>query len=191
MIWKRFFDRSEREQEPYAIYGALVSQARSPALYLHAGVPDTLEGRFEMVLLHVFLALRRLRFVSEPHIAEAKALSQRVFDILFDDMDQTLREIGISDLKVGKEIKGMASSFYGRIEAYDKGLDAEDEAVLRAALTRNVYPAEPAPSADDIDALVAYVRRAEAALRNCPIETLLAGEIAVATLPEPRGASVR
>jgi len=190
MIWKRFFDRSEREQEPYAIYGALVSQARSPALYLHAGVPDTLEGRFEMVLLHTFLVLRRLRLVEEPHVEEAKALSQRVFEVFFDDMDQTLREIGISDLKVGKEIKGMAASFYGRIEAYDKGLDAEDEAVLKAALRRNVYPREPAPTDEDLNELTAYVRRAEAALAACPIETLLAGEIAVATLPQPHGASV-
>jgi len=189
-MWKRFFDRSEREQEPYAIYGALVSQARSPALYLHAGVPDTLEGRFEMVLLHAFLVLRRLRLVAEPHVAQAKALSQRVFDILFDDMDQTLREIGISDLKVGKEIKGMAASFYGRIDAYDKGLDAADEGVLRAALTRNVYPADPAPSAGDVEALAAYVRRAEAALAACPVESLLAGKIAVASLPQSHGASV-
>lgn len=190
MMWKRFFDRSKRDQEAYAIYGALVSQARSAALYLHCGVRDTLEGRFEMVLLHAFLVLRRLRLVTEPHTEQAKALSQQIFDILFDDMDQTLREIGIADIKVGKEIKTMAESFYGRIDAYDKGLDAEDEAVLKAALTRNVYPAEPAPSPQDVDALAAYVRRADAALAGCPVETLLAGKIALAALPEPHGASL-
>lgn len=183
MMWKRIFGRSEREQEAYAIYGALVSQARSPALYLNAGVPDTLEGRFEMVALHAFLVLRRLRKVEAPDVEVAKTLGQKVFDLLFDDMDQTLREIGISDLKVGKEIKSMASAFYGRIEAYDAGLDAEDESVLPAALRRNVYA--DAPTAEALGALAAYVRRADAVLAAAPVGDLFKGEVAVAELPEP------
>lgn len=182
-MWKRIFDRSEREQEAYAIYGALVSQARSPALYLNAGVPDTLEGRFEMVALHTFLVLRRLRKVDEGDAEAAKALGQKVFDLLFDDMDQTLREIGISDLKVGKEIKSLASAFYGRIEAYDAGLDAEDEGVLPAALMRNVYA--DVPGAEALAALTAYVRSADAALAAAPVSDLFKGEVAVASLPEP------
>jgi cytochrome b pre-mRNA-processing protein 3 len=181
-MWKRIFDRSEREQEAYAIYGALVSQARSPALYLDAGVPDTLEGRFEMVVLHTFLVLRRLRKVDASDAEAAKVLGQKVFDLLFDDMDQTLREIGISDLKVGKEIKSLASAFYGRIDAYDTGLDAEDQDVLPAALTRNVYV--ETPSVEALDALTAYVRRADAALAAAPVSDLLKGDVAVAALPE-------
>ncbi len=183
MMWKRIFDRSEHEQEAYAIYGASVSQARSPALYLNAGVPDTLEGRFEMVALHSFLVLRRLRKVDAADAEVAKALGQKVFDLLFDDMDQTLREIGISDLKVGKEIKTMASAFYGRIEAYDAGLDAEDDAILPAALARNVYA--ETPPAEALAALTAYVRRADVALAAAPVSNLFKGEVAVAALPEP------
>lgn len=183
MMWKRIFDRSERDQEAYAIYGALVSQARSPALYLNAGVPDTLEGRFEMVALHAFLVLRRLRKVDASDAEAAKALGQKVFDLLFDDMDQTLREIGISDLKVGKEIKTLASAFYGRIEAYDAGLDADDETVLPAALKRNVYV--DAPAAEVLAALTAYVRRADAALAAAPVGDLFKGQVASAALPDP------
>jgi cytochrome b pre-mRNA-processing protein 3 len=116
MIWKRIFGRSGDEDTPYVLYGALVGQARNPAFYRDMGVPDTVEGRFEMVALHVFLALRRLRAGGEP----GKDLGQKLFDVLFDDMDQTLREMGVGDLSVGKKIKAMASSFYGRMQAYDE-----------------------------------------------------------------------
>lgn len=176
MLWKRIFGRSDREQEAYAIYAALVSQARKPALYLDGGVPDTLEGRFEMLALHAFLVLRRLRKVDDSDAAEAKLLGQKVFDILFDDMDQTLREIGISDLKVGKEIKTMASAFYGRIGAYDDGLDSPESDALETALTRNVY-AGVTPDVGFLGDMVAYVRRFDAALTGFSTASLLKGEL--------------
>lgn len=184
MIWKRIFGRTERESEAYAIYGALVSQARSPALYLHAGVPDTLEGRFEMVVLHAFLILRRLKAARGPEAGPAKVLGQRIFDILFDDMDQTLREIGVGDLSVGKKIKALASSFYGRVAAYDKGLDAPDAGVLEDALKRNVF-AEMDPSAVEVTMLADYVRRADAVLGGLSIDAMLKGNVAFAALPAP------
>ncbi|MDO8287848.1 MAG: ubiquinol-cytochrome C chaperone family protein [Parvibaculum sp.] len=176
MMWKRIFGRSEQDQEAYAIYAALVSQARLPAHYLDGGVPDTLEGRFEMVALHAFLVLRRLRKVVEADAGRAMALSQKVFDILFDDMDQTLREIGISDLKVGKEIKGMAQAFYGRVAAYDEGLDSPDNTLLSAALQRNLYAG--AETADDVlSRMVAYVRHADADLAAAATGEFLNGKV--------------
>jgi cytochrome b pre-mRNA-processing protein 3 len=184
MIWKRIFGRTDRESEAYAIYGALVSQARSPALYLHAGVPDTLEGRFEMVVLHAFLVLRRLKAAAGTEAEPAKVFGQRLFDILFDDMDQTLREIGVGDLSVGKKIKGLASAFYGRVAAYEEGLDASDAAVLEDALRRNVFP-ETDPPAVLVASLAGYVRRAAIALDAVPIAGLLKGQVVFAGLPEP------
>lgn len=182
MIWKRIFGRSEQESAAYAIYGALVSQARSRELYLNAGVPDTIEGRFEMVVLHAFLILRRLKAASGADVAPAKAFGQRLFDILFDDMDQTLREIGVGDLSVGKKVKALASSFYGRVAAYDEGLDASDPSVLEAALRRNVFP-EMDPPAAEVEALAAYVRGASATLDAEPITGLLKGKAVFAALP--------
>lgn len=177
VMWKRIFGRTDREQEAYAIYAALVSQARKPALYLDGGVPDTLEGRFEMLALHAFLVLRRLRKVTESEADASKELGQKVFDILFADMDQTLREIGISDLKVGKEIKGMASAFYGRIGAYDEGLDSPDgDTELQAALTRNVY-AGTVPEGDALSAMSAYARRFNAALGDVSTASILEGTL--------------
>lgn len=178
MIWKRFFGRRERGDVAYALYNALVAQARSPGLYLHAGVPDTLEGRYEMVMLHAFLLLRRLKALGEP----ARELGQRVFDVLFDDMDQTLREMGVGDLSVGKKIKGLAAAFYGRIAAYDEGLAAADGTVLEQALTRNVFAAA-APRPEEVAALADYVRASDEALAGQGAEGLMAGTVRFASEP--------
>ncbi|HEX7776830.1 MAG TPA: ubiquinol-cytochrome C chaperone family protein [Parvibaculum sp.] len=170
MIWKRIFGRSADEGAAYALYGAVVAQARQPDFYLGGGVPDTLEGRFEMLMLNAFLLLHRLKAAGEP----AKALGQRTFDILFDDMDQTLREIGIGDLSVGKKIKTMAAAFYGRIAAYDAALADADPAALDQAIRRNVF-AETEPKVDQVTVLAAYVRRAAAALAQQSDAALIAG----------------
>lgn len=178
MIWKRIFGRSDRDEVPFGLYRGLVAQARMPAFYLHAGVPDTVEGRFEMVSLHAFLVLRRLKAAGEP----AKEVAQRLFDIMFDDMDQTLREMGVSDLAVGKKIKGMAQAFYGRMAAYDAGLDAQDETTLQDALRRNVF-AGLDPTASDVAALAGYVRNCAVVLGREPNEDILAGRLSFADAP--------
>ncbi|MDR3500383.1 MAG: ubiquinol-cytochrome C chaperone family protein [Parvibaculum sp.] len=170
MIWKRFFGRSDVEAPAFALYGCIVAQARRPEFYLRAGVPDTLEGRFEMLMLNAFLVLHRLKAAGEP----AKALGQRVFDILFDDMDQTLREIGIGDLSVGKKIKTMAAAFYGRIAAYDEALGAADEAALEQAIRRNVFDGLE-PKAEEVALLSVYVRRASDALARQGDAALIEG----------------
>lgn len=186
MIWKRIFGRTDRDDVACAIYGALVAQARLPDFYLHAGVPDTIEGRFEMVLLHAFLVLRRMKAAGEP----ARELGQHVFDIMFDDMDQTLREIGVGDLSVGKKVKGMAAAFYGRIAAYDEGLDAAAPEVLDEALKRNLF-ATAAPTQAEVAALADYVRAADKALAGQSLEALLAGAVdfSAAPLPPARSAA--
>lgn len=170
MIWKRFFGRSGEEDAAYALYGAVVAQARMQDFYLSAGVPDTLEGRFEMLMLNAFLVLHRLKAAGEP----ARALGQRMFDILFDDMDQTLREIGIGDLSVGKKIKTMAAAFYGRIAAYDAALDGGEPAALEEAIRRNVF-AEAEPKAGAVALLADYMRRAVDALAHQSDDALMQG----------------
>lgn len=184
MIWKRIFGRSRDEDTPYVLYGVLVEQARSPVFYMDMGVPDTAEGRFEMVALHVFLALRRLRAGGEP----GKELGQKLFDVLFDDMDQTLREMGVGDLSVGKKIKAMASSFYGRIQAYDEGLAEADGGKLEEALRRNILPEAAAPDANAA-ALAAYVRRAESGLAALPTNDVMAGHITFTAPDAPLAAT--
>ena len=173
MIWRRIFGRPARNGAPLALYGAAVRQARSPGFYLKGGVPDTVEGRFEMVAVHAYLVLRRLREGG----GEGKETGQRVFDLMFDDMDQTLREMGVGDLSVGKKIKALASSFYGRMQAYDEGFKDETGGTLEAAILRNVFGGEE-KSADQAAALASYMRRVEKELHAQDLAAVIGGEIA-------------
>lgn len=178
MIWKTIFGRAPRDDVPYEVYGALVAQARLPRFYSHMGVPDTVEGRFEMVALHAYLVLRHLRAAG----GEGKALGQKLFDILFDDMDQTLREMGVGDLSVGKKIKALASSFYGRIQAYDQGLAAPENEVLEAAIRRNIFGGTDV-SEGNIAGIASYVRQVDQLLVAQPVAEVMAGRI-VFGMPE-------
>ena len=163
-------------------YTALVEQARTPALYEAPpegyGVPDTVEGRFDLVTLHVFLFLRRLKEAPEDTETGTGRFAQMVFDIMFRNMDDSLREMGVGDMKVPDKVRGLAEAFYGRVGAYDGVMD--DRAALADALSRNVYGTDGEPAAD---ALAAYVQRAAGRLDATPITTLTDGTV---PLPAPR-----
>ena len=152
-------------------YRRVVEQARQTVFFADYGVPDTLDGRFELICLHAFLYLHRLK-VDRP---EATPFCQIFFDRMFADFDRSLREMGVGDLSVGKHVKRMARAFFGRILSYEAGL-AGDDSVLAAALGRNVFGTVSAPesAADD---MATYVRRAVRALRSQSAADLLAGDI--------------
>src|SRR5450432_4115159 len=114
------------------LYDAIVSQARQPDFYAAGGVPDSIDGRFEMIVLHAYLVLRRLRGAGEV----AEPLAQALVDRLFADMDASLREMGAGDLGVGKRVKRMATAFYGRVAAYEAGDKRGD---MAEALARNLF----------------------------------------------------
>lgn len=146
----RYFSRRRAGGEGKTLYAAAVRGARRPEFYALCGVPDTLDGRFELVALHAFIVLRRLK-------RRSGRTAQEFCDAIFADMDDNLREMGAGDLGVGRRVRTMAKAFYGRVAAYEGGLSA-GEAALCEALARNVYGtvrAEP----EDVGALAAYVRR--------------------------------
>lgn len=153
------------------IYVSLVKQGRQPVFYLSFGVPDTPDGRFDLIALHAFLLFRRFKRDHD----RTEALGQAVFDLMFADMDQNLREMGVGDLGVGKRIKGMAEGFFGRVQAYEKGLDDTPEA-LESALKRNLYR-KSTPSDTQVSAMAAYMRRQAARLDMIDTESLLAGDL--------------
>jgi len=152
-------------------YRRVVEQARRPGFFVECGVPDTLDGRFELICLHAFLYLHRLKR-EQPRAAP---LGQRFFDTMFADFDRSLREMGTGDLSVGREVKRMAAAFYGRIAAYETGLAADDDA-LRPALARNLFGTAPS-SADRLAAMARYVRREAAGLDRQATSELLQGRI--------------
>ena len=114
------------------IYGMIVTQAREPLFYRDLGVPDTVNGRFDMLVLHLWMVLRRLK----PTHGGA-GLSQMLFDRFCEDMDGNLREMGVGDLTVPKRMQAFGEAFYGRTAAYDLAL-ADGEQALAQALCRNI-----------------------------------------------------
>jgi cytochrome b pre-mRNA-processing protein 3 len=164
------FRRNPQRGAAQLAYRRIVEQARQPGFFVDLGVPDTVDGRFELIALHAFLYLRRLKR-EQP---ESEPLAQRLFDTMFTDFDRSLREMGTGDLSVGREVKRMARAFYGRIDAYERGL-AEDATALQAALARNLFGTAPA-APDCLEAMAAYLRREAEHLKAQPAAALLAGE---------------
>ena len=177
----RLFRRDPQAASIAALYGAIVAQARHPGFYLEYGVPDTPEGRFDLIVLHLALACRRLGRAEGPDQAAARALSQAVFDIFCRDMDHNLREMGVGDLGVPKKMQKLGEAFYGRLDAYDRALAAAGDDELAAALRRNVL-GEGAPAAA-APRLAAYVRVAADRLDGSAIAELGSGK--VGAFPDP------
>jgi cytochrome b pre-mRNA-processing protein 3 len=159
-----------------ALYGAIVTQARDPGFYADFGVPDTVLGRFDLIILHLALLLRRLRAGDEP----GRASAQSVFDTFCRDMDHNLREMGIGDQGVPHQMRRVGEAFYGRAQAYDTALGQAGNDALIEALTRNVY-AEAREGAVAARRLAAYVRHAADHLEAQALDRLLSG---VVSFPE-------
>ena len=171
-MFRRLFARRRRNESiAYSLYGAIVAQARQPAFYLDFEVPDTLDGRFDMIVLHAFLLLNRIRGESEAD----RAIGQQVFDAFVADMDRSLREIGVGDMGVPKRVKRMAEAFYGRVGAYGTAINAPEPSALDDAIGRNIFPDSPDRAA--AGRLAAYVRAAAASLAAQPTAAILAGTI--------------
>lgn len=167
----RLFQRRAADSTIAALYGAIVAQARLPAFYVEYGVPDTLQGRFDLIVLHMVLLLRRLG--REPD--RARGLGQLLFDAFCRDLDGNLREMGIGDLAVPRHMRRFAEAFYGRQTAYQAALEAVDGRVFENAIARNIFAL-----ADIDDRAVRLARYARAAARDLDAtgeQALMAGEL--------------
>ncbi len=166
-----FLSRSRHERPGFMLYGAAVKAARQPPFYAELGVPDTLDGQFDLVGLHVFLLIERLRHDAEP----GPLLAQAVFDAMFADMDVNLRELGVGDLSVGKRVRAMWEAFHGRAAAYGAALAADEPDALARALARNLWrgqaPPEGAPAR-----LAAYARAQLQHLQDVQLAAFKAGQ---------------
>jgi cytochrome b pre-mRNA-processing protein 3 len=169
------FRRTPRDSIIASLYGTIVAQARATAFYQNFDVPDTVNGRFEMVVLHTVLLLHRL--TTEP--APIRRLGQSVFDSFCRDMDANLREMGVGDLAVPRKMRGIGEAFYGRQRVYEAALAVPDQGPLDAALARNVFGAVAAPGAGR---LAAYVREAVRHLATQDGNALSRGTL---TFPDP------
>lgn len=166
------FRRNPNEARIARLHGELMAQAREPALFLDYGVADTPEGRFEMVAIHVLMALRRLNELPDA----GPALAQDLTDAMFRHFDIAFREMGVSDTTVPKRMKKYASAWLGRARAYGAAIDRSDLEGLTEALARNVYgSADPGlPQAARMARYIFALREAHA---GAPFESYLDGPV--------------
>ena len=171
MMLRSFKARAQLQRKAGEIYGAVVTQARQPDFYLKLAIPDTPQGRYEIVVIHLFLVLERLR--GAPHAGE---LQRVLIETFVADMDASLRELGTGDLSVGRKVQRAAAGFYARSGDYRAGLAESGEQALEQALTKHVG----AEATVNIQAavLARYIRLAAAKLEEQSADVILAGVVA-------------
>lgn len=170
------FKRKASRNSVRAVYGAIVAAARHEKPYAEWGVPDTVDGRYDMIILHAVLVLERL----SAEGAAAQAFAQALTDEVFADMDRSLREMGVGDLSVGKKVRRMAEIFYGRASAYRPLLQAGDLGGLAQALGRNVFA--ETETDEGPRHLAGYALAVLGHLQERPIAPILSGQV---DFPEP------
>lgn len=172
-MFKQFFSQARKNNRAIAdtIYEQIVAAARQPTPYSDWNVPDTPLGRFEMLSLHLFLFLHRIKGEGSA----ADALGQELADAFFLDVDHSLRELGIGDMGIPKRMKTLSRMFYGRATSYGRAIDAGDADELSAALARNVRPDQAEwPESRD---LAEYALEANRDLATQDLATLLSGRV--------------
>lgn len=177
-LFDRLFSTSPEQRAARALYAAIVGQSRRPGYYTVCGVPDTPSGRFEVLALNLFLVMYRLRTADRDKLA--RALSEEAVV----DIDRNLREMGVGDLSVGRKVKQLTKSLYGRFGAYAAGLEGDD-GTLVAALQRNLF----AGNAGDplaVSEIVTYLRRQAASLSAQADGALEVGQVVFEPAPGER-----
>jgi cytochrome b pre-mRNA-processing protein 3 len=155
------------------LHGEIMAGVQQPGLYLECGVPDTFEGRLEMLILHTAATVRRIEALAAP----GPELAQDVMDGVFRHLDATLREMGVGDTTVPKKMKKHAEAFAGRTLSYARALESADDSALCLALARNVLRDETRADAPETCRLAAYARSLEARLATYDLNHFLAGTI--------------
>ena len=170
-LWDVLTRRKSHEGTATDLYGLLVAQARTPAFYAVHGVPDTPEGRLEMIVLHVVLLLRRLAKEGDA----GSALSQTISETFVTDMDDCMREMGVSDISVARKVKKAAAALFDRIRDYGGALDKQDHEGLSALIASHVLETtEPTAGARRI---AAYVVTSQERLSRATLAEIKLGAI--------------
>ncbi|MDQ8030052.1 MAG: ubiquinol-cytochrome C chaperone family protein [Brevundimonas sp.] len=156
-----------RERVGDGLYDLIVRQAREPRFYTALGVPDRIDARFELYTLHMLLLTMRLK---DEGTEQGGDFGQQLFDTYVSALDHTLRELGVGDISVGKKMRKLGESLYGRMTAYEQPLRDGDAALLAERLARNVLESE---AADDGAALATYALTSRAQLAAQPFNEVM------------------
>lgn len=173
--------KTAAESAAYRLHDAVVARARTPVFHTQFAVPDSVDGRFDLLLLHLYLLLDRLR--ADPG-DETKAVAASLADIAFAALEEALRELGVGDMGMSRRVRAMTEAYQGRLAAYAAAGD--DVAVLKAAILRNLYRGDDDHGAE-AEALAHYVLSERQWLAGFDTRRLVAGEADFGPLPSFRG----
>ena len=176
-MFEFFTQKRERKRKAVALYNAARVQSRQPVFYEEYAVPDTVDGRFEMLALHCYILMRRL------NVAGDKKQAQALFDVFFKNIDKNLREMGIGDLGVPKHMKRMMQGFNGRATEYEKAITGNDDDSLKQAVIRNIYGTLDNPDPEVVALMALYIQE------NVVIDSL--GAVFASPLAGPKQAEGR
>ena len=168
MVLKTLRKSAGSKELAVRLHAAIVARSRAPVFFAELDVPDTLDGRLDLIFLHAWLVLDRLK--EQPEIAQA------LTDTLFISFDEGLRELGAGDIGIGHRMKKIGNAYYGRMQAYDKAIDVD---ALAEAIERNIYRGVP-DRQEQAKTLARYVLAAKKALAECDP---LGGILDFGTLP--------
>ena len=171
-LFRLLFSPAPEKYEAHTLSIALTDVARNPFFYEHCAVPDTLDGRFDMLLVVHFLALERLRTESGT-----EAFQQALMECFFSTLDRSLREMGVGDMGVGKRIRNMADACKGRLARYRS--DWADADARKAALTYNLYRGNLDAATRGLPHLLPALDALVAQLRQTDMAGLRRGELAL------------
>lgn len=178
MLFGLFKKSGPEHKAAHILYPLIVEKARNPVFYQFCGVPDTVTGRFDMIVLHTVLVVDRLAGEGK----EGAKLAQALFDRFFIDMDRALREKGVGDLGVPRHIKRMMQAFNGRRAAYLEALAAEDAQLLSEVLKRNLYGTVEQPDTNMVNKVALYMQTCQKGLKRHNVNDFFAGRLSFAEM---------
>lgn len=168
-----FTRKKPYREDAIRVFSVLQQQSRNPCFYEALRVPDTTEGRFDLLTLHIFMIIERMKSESI-----GKAFSQALFDVTFESIDQGYREIGVGDMGVPKRMKKLMLAFNGRLHAYSEAYEKRDKSAFMEAIDRNIYDTVQIEYSQDISGrMTDYAFSCLEYLQSLDVQSIMIGNI--------------
>lgn len=170
-MFRWFAERSARREAAEKIYDAVVSQSRNPVFYVRCGVPDTLSGRFDMLVIHMFVVMQNLKGDREGEL-----LGREIVEAFVREMDSMVRDLGVPDMQVPNEVRKIASLFYGQLIVYREAMDKRNRAALADAVWKSFQSGDETSNVAATE-LADYILQATKNTKELPLNMLLQGQL--------------
>jgi cytochrome b pre-mRNA-processing protein 3 len=173
-MFRWFAGRAARKEAAEKIYDAIVAQSRNPSFYIRCGVPDTLSGRFDMLVIHMFIVLQILKLGGR----EGQLLAQEIVEAFIREMDTMVRDLGVSDRNVPKEVRKIAQLFYGQLLAYSTALQRNEPKLLAGEVWKSFQSSDGnKQQAVASESISTYINQSIKSIQEMPLNMLLQGNI--------------